>query len=349
MSGLLQLILVMSTLVLVVVGLLVFAWREACRSGRRMKEKVHHLQANGSRIIQTEKMATVGQVAAGVAHEINNPVGFIMSNLFTLQEYFDFQNRLTTALLDLARSGQDDPIRQRELHARVDELLGEDDPDFIREDGFKLIHESLDGATRVKEIVLNLMAMAKLDSAERTACDLNESIRSVAAILDGHPEHKERLRLELPALPPVLGRPNQLNLALFHLLQNALEHSPPGSPVSISSDCEQGPVRIRIADEGPGIPEADRERVFDPFFTTKSAGQGAGLGLSLARDILVRHGGSLVLESGPGPGACFCIILPPASADTGQEKPAPRQEEPVFQVQDRGPATPSASPPSFSG
>ncbi len=277
----------------------------------KQKQTLTQLHLEEARLVQTEKLATLGQVAAGVAHEINNPVGFIMSNLFTLQEYFVYLKKLISNSNDLAvakKTGNQDQVKQ--LVAERHELLAEDDPDFICTDGRDLIKESLDGAFRIKEIVLNLKNMAQIDTSQWCPLNLNEGITAVFGVANSRPGFEGNIHLDLEELPDISGHPGELNQAILNLLTNATQFSPEDDRITVSSRFQEDTVLIQISDNGPGIPTSDLGKVFNPFFTTLPAGHGSGLGLPLARDIISRHGGTIKVESQPGRGAAFTICLP---------------------------------------
>ncbi len=280
-------------------------------SNRRLENTLEQLHQEEARLVQTEKLATVGQVAAGVAHEINNPIGFIMSNLCTLREYFEFMSKFTTAHQrrhEAVISNDGDAIEK--WSSRIEKLRVEDDPDFIREDSVSLIRESVDGAMRIKKIVLNLKEMAQIGAKDCCPLDLNQGIIAIHGVAKTNPEFKGKILLDLEDIPEFDGHPGELNQAILNLLINAIQFSPERENITVSSRHENDTIVIRITDKGPGISAEDQDKIFNPFFTTQPTGKGPGLGLSLSRNIINRHGGSLTVDSSPGHGASFVISLP---------------------------------------
>jgi signal transduction histidine kinase len=263
-------------------------------------EQVNALDSARRQLYQAEKLASLGQLAAGMAHEINNPIGFIHSNLTTGLEYSEALTRFREAL----RSATDsDGIRRAWETA---------DLDFAIDDLPNLLRENLDGANRIVKIVAALRDFSRIDQGELSEVDVNAIVRSavnvIAASLAGHAE----IRLALQPLPSVWGHAANLGQLLLNLLTNAAQalatnHS--GS-IEIETSVTTEGLAIAVRDNGCGIPEDVLPRVCDPFFTTKDVGQGTGLGLTVCNDIARAHGGRLVIVSGVGRGTTVTIHLP---------------------------------------
>jgi signal transduction histidine kinase len=288
-----------------------------------LEQTLQELKQSQAQLIQTEKMASLGQLVAGIAHEINNPVNFIYGNLKCVQGY-------VTDLLALAHlTRQSDP--QAAIAAQ--KLANEIDIDFILADLPKTLTSMEGGANRIRQIVLSLRSFARLDEAEIKAVDLHAGIDSALLILGhrlnaGHPQSQVEVIKAYGELPLVECCPAQINQAFMNLLTNALDAiavaqqvatanpeaptSHPAAKIWISTQLNgSGQVEIRIRDNGIGIAENHQSKVFDYFFTTKPIGKGTGLGLSIAQKILVEiHGGTLTVTSTPGQGAEFVIGLP---------------------------------------
>jgi two-component system NtrC family sensor kinase len=240
--------------------------------------------------MQSEKMRSLGQLVAGVAHELNNPIGFVHANLQLLEGYI---GRLVQAQLE---GGDVEKPR-----------------DAIR----RLLVRSREGTERVKKIVADLRTFSRMDQAELADADLNEELRRTVGLME--PRFKDGIRLvtDLGELPTVRCYPAQLNQVFMNLLMNACDALEAGGTVSVRTRQTPFGVAFDIADDGPGIPEAARERVFEPFFTTKPVGQGTGLGLSISHGIVERHGGRLTVDCPPDGGTVFRVELPlvaPAAA-----------------------------------
>ncbi|MDY7012128.1 MAG: GAF domain-containing protein [Cyanobacteriota bacterium] len=296
---------------------------------QRQKEQLactlQDLKQSQTHLIQSEKMASLGQLVAGVAHEINNPVNFIYGNLAHIESY-------TRALLNLTHLFQDN---YPEPVPAVQEQLDEMDLDFVREDLPKSLASMKIGSERIRQLVLSLRTFSRLDEAQMKPVDLHEGIDSTLLILQHRLKPKgDRQEIqvikEYGDLPLVECYAAQLNQVFMNILSNSIDAleakiSEQNSRDEASRDREEErdpQIRIRtqvvgdravirIADNGPGIPEAVRSRIFDPFFTTKAPGKGTGLGLSISYQIVVeKHGGQLKLGSKPGKGTLFLVEIP---------------------------------------
>jgi two-component system, NtrC family, sensor kinase len=256
-------------------------------------------------LVQSEKMAAVGQLAAGVAHEINNPVSFVYSNLGTLEDYLDRLLALVRSYEQAERAmpagGALDQLRQ----ARVAADLG-----FLRQDVQALLQESRTGLDRVRGIVNNLRDFSHVDQAEWQEVDLNVDLESTLRLVAGDLERKARVVREYGRLPRLRCIPGQINQVFLNLLLNAVQALDEGGTITVRSGAEEGRVWVEIADDGRGMTPEVRKRIFEPFFTTRAAGRGTGLGLSLAYDIVKRHQGSMEVHSEPGRGSRFRVWLP---------------------------------------
>jgi PAS domain S-box-containing protein len=265
---------------------------------------------------QTEKMASIGQLAAGVAHEVNNPMGFIHANLNQMSEYlgdlaryFDATSRLQQA----AAEGDLEVIRA--AAADVAAVSREVDLEFVRADFEKALLESNEGAERIRHIVKDLRDFSRMDLPARSPADINQAIDSTVNIVRTMMKHAIHLEKNYQQLPEIEAYPMQLKQVFMNLLVNAyqaIEARGNREPGVIRIETEQvgEEIVVRIADTGLGIPEADLERIFEPFFTTKPVGAGTGLGLSTSFSIIERHGGRILVESEPDRGTTFEVWLP---------------------------------------
>ena len=263
------------------------------------------LKATHAQMLQTEKMASIGQLAAGVAHEINNPLGFILSNLGTLDKYAE---RLVGFIQAQAET-LDAPV-EAAGRAQLEEKRRALKLDYVIDDIAQLIAESREGAERVKKIVRDLKSFSRVDEMEVKPVDLNDCLDSTLNIVWNELKYKAEVKRDYGNLPPVNCNSGQLNQVFMNLLVNAAHAIEKQGTITLSSACEADIVRITIADTGCGIPEEDRAKIFEPFFTTKDVGRGTGLGLSISYDIVKKHGGEILLASKVGKGSSFTVLLP---------------------------------------
>ena len=271
----------------------------------RVNDEVRKNREKDNRMLHQDKLAAIGQLAAGVAHEINNPMGFIMSNLATLKKYNDAEQKYLTAL-ESALEENFPEERRKQLEALRQSL----DMPYILKDIHPLISESLEGAERVKRIVLDLKDFAHIDEGKLRETDLNQCVRSTANIVRNEIKYAADLDLQLNEIPLVICNPQQINQVIANLLVNASQAMEKHGTITVTSRQEGEEVVLSIRDTGRGMTEEVRKRIFEPFYTTKDIGQGTGLGLSIAYDIIKKHGGEITLESEPGQGTTFTIKLP---------------------------------------
>jgi len=271
---------------------------------QRVNDEVAKNNAKQSVILQQEKLASIGQLAAGVAHEINNPMGFIMSNLGTLRTDMEAISAYVQALeLECRDLSPANATGLAELHARLD--LG-----FIMGDVLPLVQESLEGAERVKQIVLALKDFARSDEQSDQMTDLNQCIRSTVIIVRNELKYVAELELELGEIPLVPCNPQQINQVIANLLINAAHSIESRGTIWVRTCTADSKVVLTVEDTGKGMEPEVLGRIFDPFFTTKQTGKGTGLGLSISYDIITKHGGSITAVSTPGSGATLTVMLP---------------------------------------
>ncbi|HIJ90316.1 MAG: ATP-binding protein [Desulfobulbaceae bacterium] len=262
-----------------------------------------NLKQNQAQILQQEKMASVGQLAAGVAHEINNPMGFISSNLSSLAKYLE---RLTGFIRALEEKLPQEPPDE-ELAALRKELK----IDYIMEDAVQLVEESLDGADRVKKIVQGLKNFSRIDQAERLPADINECLDTTLNIVWNELKYKCEVNKDYGKLPLTVCNPQQLNQMFMNLLVNAAQSIETKGEIRIKTWADQDWIHTRISDTGCGIPQDKINRIFEPFYTSKEVGKGTGLGLSIAYDIVLKnHKGDIQVESVEGKGTTFTVKIP---------------------------------------
>ncbi|MFA7241657.1 MAG: ATP-binding protein [Sulfuricellaceae bacterium] len=264
---------------------------------QRVREQVQFLDAAQRQLYQAEKLASVGQLAAGMAHEINNPLGFIHSNLKTGCGYLEHLK----ALAPLVHGGDMPGIIA---------AWREGDMDFVLNDFSQLIDESLTGAERIARIVADLKGFSNIDGAEEAMVDLNDNIRSAVGIIAPNLPAGIEIKLDLQPIPRLLCLTGHINQVLLNLLKNASQAISGQGVVSVASDVAEHAVRIRVSDDGCGIAPDALPRIFDPFFTTREPGAGTGLGLTVSRDIVRAHGGRIEVASESGAGTTFTVYLP---------------------------------------
>ncbi|NRA07129.1 MAG: PAS domain S-box protein [Myxococcales bacterium] len=276
-------------------------------------------------VLQREKMASIGQLAAGVAHEINNPMGFIHANLAQTAEYASELRQIWSrveALQKVALAG--DPVQSRVAAQELAAAAEEVDVSFVLGDLAKAIRESQEGSERIRHIVQDLRDFSHPDSSEREAADVNQCLDSTANIVWPMMKHLVVLQKNYADLPPVPAYPMQIKQVLMNLLVNAYQaieqrvgRSGEMGTIEVETRVAPEGVEIRVSDDGVGISEEHLQRIFDPFFTTKRVGSGMGLGLSTSFKIVERHGGTLSVESEENVGTTMRLFLPTGPAAPG--------------------------------
>ncbi len=289
--------------------------REIQERNQELEAALKQLQEAQVQLLQSEKMATIGQLAAGVAHEINNPIGFINSNLTTLKKYtaniHEFCKE-TTRILDSGDVSSLDEIRKLKKFKKID---------FILEDIGSVIEESIEGTERVKSIVRDLKDFSHQDRGNLSDYDLNKGIKSTLNIVWNELKYKAEVIQDLQNLPLIKCYPQQINQVLMNLLVNAAQAIVEKGRITVRSRHENGDVIVEISDNGCGIPPENLSKIFEPFFTTKEVGKGTGLGLSLSYNIVEKHGGKIEVESEVGVGTLFRVRLPVAGPLAQNEAP----------------------------
>lgn len=265
------------------------------------KVQLEHLQAQ---IVQSAKMASLGQLAAGVAHELNNPVGFVHANLEMLDQYFQDLTRLIQ-FYDEAKNSATDAAKA----ASIKDEIGF--PAII-EDITSIVRDCRDGSDRIRDIVQNLRTFSRLDEADYNLTNIHEGIDSTVRLISGHfASGNITLVREYGDLPTIQAFSGQLNQVWMNLLVNAAQAIGTGKgEVKIKTSVDDDDIFVEISDSGCGIAVQDLNRIFDPFFTTKPVGEGTGLGLSISFGIVERHGGNITVDTRLGVGTTFKVRLP---------------------------------------
>jgi two-component system NtrC family sensor kinase len=279
---------------------------EELRKARMELEEAYiELKNTQTHVLQQEKMASIGLLAAGVAHEINNPMGFISSNLGTLKKYLDKGSEYMAVLERLVEQVEDQAA-QAELKEKRKALK----IDFIAEDIKDLITESLEGADRVKKIVQDLKSFSRVDQSEYKQANINECMETTINIVWNELKYKATVNKEYGEIPLTKCYPQQLNQVFMNLLVNAAQAIEKQGVITVRTWREDGSILASITDTGCGMEPQIVNRIFEPFFTTKEVGKGTGLGLSITYDIVKKHDGEITVQSALGKGTTFTVRIP---------------------------------------
>lgn len=280
---------------------------ELLQANRELKVLNSKLSDAKNKLIQSEKLASIGQLAAGVAHEINNPIGFIFSNFGTLEQYLQDLFQMLSAYEEAEASMQD-----TEALARIRQLREDLEIEYLREDIPNLMRESRDGIQRVRKIVQDLKDFSRVDARQEwESVNLHHGIDSTLNIVNNEIKYKADVVKQYGDLPEVQCLPSELNQVFMNLLVNAAHAiTKERGTITIRTGAEAGEAWVEVADDGAGIAAENLQRIFDPFFTTKPVGQGTGLGLSLSYGIVQKHGGRMEVTSEIGQGTTFRVTIP---------------------------------------
>ena len=285
------------------------AQEELVSNYRNIQETNARLEEAQNQLLQSEKMASIGQLAAGVAHEINNPIGFVNSNLGSLRRYVEQLLALVQAYARRERGAPDPELAALKQAA---------DLEFIAEDLPSLLADSEDGLSRVRKIVQDLKDFSRVDHADWQDADLNQGLESTLNVVMNEVKYRADVKRAYGTLPPVRCLAGQLNQVFMNLIVNAA-HAMPAErrgTITLATGVETLEERhwawIEVADDGCGMPPEVQRRIFEPFYTTKPVGQGTGLGLSMAFSIVQKHGGRIEVQSAPGEGTRFRVWVPVA-------------------------------------
>lgn len=280
---------------------------ELLKANEELKELNGKLSDARSKLIQSEKLASIGQLAAGVAHEINNPIGFIFSNFGTLEKYLQDLFQMLSAYEQAESELGSSPVAAR-LRALYEEL----EIEYLKDDIPSLMNESRDGIQRVRKIVQDLKDFSRVDTRQEWEwANLHNGINSTLNIVNNEIKYKAEVVKLYGELPEVQCLPSEMNQVFMNLLVNAAHaiHTERGT-ITIRTGVSGPEVWVEVTDTGCGIAAENLGRIFDPFFTTKAVGQGTGLGLSLSYGIVQKHRGRMTVASQVGEGTTFRVNLP---------------------------------------
>ena len=290
-------------------------------ANRELEKTIKTLKSSNLQLLQSEKMASVGQLAAGVAHEINNPVGFISSNLGTLRDYIEDVRQVIDAQKFSMKTGIEctDAKRYVEINAKViadlNALLDKVDIDFLMVDMNDLLDESIDGVNRIRKIVADLLDFSRTNSADYKNTDINALLEKTLNMAWNELKYKTEVNRDFGELPAVYCNDGKIAQVFLNLLLNASHAIEERGSITITTRHIGDDVSIMIADSGVGIPKKIISNIFDPFFTTKDFSEGTGLGLHIVRSVIEAHQGTISVDSQVGQGTSFIILLPVTGLD----------------------------------
>ncbi|MFT6249601.1 MAG: signal transduction histidine kinase [Cognaticolwellia sp.] len=273
-----------------------------------LRENFVTLRQQEAAMLKSEKLATLGTLSAGIAHEVNNPLAFVLSNMESLMDYTNSFRKLlllTQTLLD-----------QNELSEPVqtvfNKLIEQEDLTFTYDDVIELLNDTGDGLHRVRDIIDNLRSFSRSQSADRIKTDLLEGLNSTLKLIKSELNESVDLKLSLQPLPSTLCNTNELNQVFLNLIINAIYATKDidKATIKISSHYQDDTIFIRIQDNGCGMSEKVKKQIFVPFFTTKPVGQGTGLGMAVVYGIITDHHGDILVKTKEGAGTTFEIQLP---------------------------------------
>lgn len=280
-----------------------------------VKQRTAELLETERQLMQNEKLASVGQLAAGIAHEINTPIQYVGDNLRALQDFFTDLCDLIEQYRLVVKAAHGALRVPEELLKAVESAEKDYDLDFIQADAPEAIAQALEGVQRVAHIVRAMKDFSHVQREERTAADLNHCVNSTLTVARNEYKYHADVVTDLGELPPVECFASEINQVILNMIVNAAhaiaDTQQRGTITIRSRAIEEGRVEIAISDTGTGIPPEIQGRIFDPFFTTKEVGKGTGQGLNIAHQVIVRkHGGELTFDTTPGQGTTFYIRLP---------------------------------------
>lgn len=265
---------------------------------QRVKQQVKTIESTQIKLYESEKLASIGRLAAGVAHEINNPIGFIRSNLSAASSYLDSLNKIGS----LVESGASAAMLQAAWQA--------EDMPFLQRDLRDILDESLSGADRIAAIVKDLKGFSRINEAADENADINQIIRQVCHVAAAELRGKADVVLDLGEIPPLHCHPVELGQVFLSVLMNAVDAVTTGGKIQFRTRLKEDRICIDVRDNGCGMPDSILTHIFDPFFTTKEVGKGMGLGLTVCLNIVKAHDGSMEIKSKPNQGTLVGIRLP---------------------------------------
>jgi two-component system NtrC family sensor kinase len=291
----------------------------SCNSRRAQADLVEskrQLMTLQTQLLQAEKFSAIGQLAAGIAHEINNPIGFINSNLQTLRQYVVHYTRLLGILNKLEKALKDkDQQRATEVVDSWEKIRTETNFAFMGGDIDNLLKESMEGAGKIGKIVTDLRTLASPDRGKMVSVNVETLMESMLNIVHNEIKYKADLKEEFDNVPFIVCNPQKIGQVFVNILMNAAQAIKDKGIITVKTYTKDGYVCVDIMDTGCGISPENITRIFDPLFTTKAPGAGVGLGLSISYDIIRKHAGNIKFNSKLGEGTTFTVMLPLAPVD----------------------------------
>lgn len=280
--------------------------RELYLSMQTLEQALADLKNSQNQLVQTEKMASLGVLAAGVAHEINNPIGYISSNFNSLKTGLqDIQAFINETQKMIEKDTSIESVRD-DWQA----LLKKYDLKYTLEDFVDLSNETAEGLNRVKQIVADLRAFTREDKAEKTVVDINDTLRGSINILENQTKYHANVITKLSEIPTIMGYAGKLSQVFTNLISNANQAVDDNGTIHVFTEKTADGIKISVQDNGHGITEDNMKNLFTPFFTTKPVGVGTGLGLSISHGIVEEHGGKILVSSEVGIGTIFTVLIP---------------------------------------
>lgn len=277
---------------------------------REFNRMTRSLRKTQAQLVQSEKMASIGHLAAGVAHEINNPLSVVQANLNILDEYVEVYNELVSLLLQYLQHPSPTAEVNEHLLGQMRDIVSQNDMGFIYTDTNAILRDSRTGLDRVRKIIGNLQVFAELGNDTLQQVDLQQCIEHAMAQLNIPGKENITVRYDIRLSGTVRMKPEEMRKVFMAVLDNAFRACLPQGEVIIRASEQDGMVFMEFSDSGAGMDEAQLKRVFDPFYTTRAVGEGMGLGLSVAHAIVGAHGGNIRMESEPGKGTTVRIRIP---------------------------------------
>ena len=286
--------------------------RELYDTNQNLQDAYDKLKAQKAQLLHQEKLASIGQLAAGVAHEINTPTGFLKSNIHCLQRYLVNIKIIIDFYHDVFSKLESKQSSEFEQHRNeLNQLEEETDLEFILEEIPELIQESIFGAEHIEKIVLGLKNFSRADKDDKELFSINNCIENTLKLINNEIKDQLSFDIHLSASITINGFPGQISQVVLNMIVNASQAIPEqGGKITLSTHTQKGFVIVTIADNGHGMDEKTMHNIFDPFFTTKAVGVGTGLGLSISHGIIKNHDGCINVDSIEGKGTTFTIQLP---------------------------------------
>lgn len=295
---------------------LIKSFAQVKNQNKKLTQTLKMLEESQIKMLESEKMASIGQLAAGIAHEINNPAGFVGSNLNTLMEYQDVINKTLKVYHELMVVIKDEAINSNlpaNILIKTKQVMNIEknvDIEFVQKDISTLVKDCCEGIERIQKIVFDLRVFAHPGKDELIIADINKRLESSLNVVYNELKYKAKVNMNFGKLPQIKCFPQELDQVFINILMNAGQAIETNGEVHIGTKYINGNIEVAIRDNGSGIPEENLSRIFDPFFTTKEVGLGTGLGMHIAYNIIKKHKGTIDVQSVVGKGTTFTIRLP---------------------------------------